>query len=156
MLGYFLAFAARIFLLAPRVTPYTIGSALPIMKTITGLAFLAGQVAAFPRFAMDALTAPLAADVAYKRVMARQSTTAPQGAGALPLTPPPFDASEQLISVSGAHAVREDGYRRLLRQSLTQILVRSARRRGCERHVPRLECAGKPVGIRLRRCERRR
>jgi len=104
VLGYFLAFAARIFLLAPRVTPYTIGSALPIMKTITGLAFLAGQVAAFPRFAMDALTAPLAADVAYKRVMARQSTTAPQGAGALPLTPPPFDASEQLISVSGAHA----------------------------------------------------
>ncbi|KXL42991.1 hypothetical protein M433DRAFT_156311 [Acidomyces richmondensis BFW] len=74
------------------------------MKTAAGLALLIGHAAAFPRFAMDALTAPLAADVAYKRVMARQSTTAPQGAGALPLTPPPFDASEQLVSVSGEHA----------------------------------------------------
>lgn len=77
-----------------------------MMKTAAGLALLIGHAAAFPRFAMDALTAPLAADVAYKRVMARQSTTAPQGAGALPLTPPPFDASEQLVSVSGEHAVR--------------------------------------------------
>lgn len=78
------------------------------MKSFTfsavNAALLAGNAFAFPHLAMDSLTAPIAADVAYKKLLERQSTTAPQGAGALPLTPPPFDAASQLISTSGSHA----------------------------------------------------
>ena len=80
------------------------------MKSYTSIAvnaaLLASHVSAFPHFAMDSLTAPLAADVAYKQLLERQSTTAPQGAGALPATPPPFDAASQYISTSGEYAVR--------------------------------------------------
>ncbi|KAI9725488.1 MAG: hypothetical protein M1828_003159 [Chrysothrix sp. TS-e1954] len=50
-------------------------------------AFLASNVAAFPTINLDA-----------KRALA------PQGVGALPLVPPPFDASRQYVSNTGAHA----------------------------------------------------
>jgi len=73
---------------------------------LASAAIFAGHVAAFPHLAMDHLSAPIAADVAYKQLLERQSATPPQGAGALPLVPPPFDAKSQLIDVSGAHAVR--------------------------------------------------
>lgn len=69
------------------------------------VACLAANVVAFPHLAMDGLTAPIAADVAYKQLLQRQSTTRPQGGAPLPLTPPPFDAASQLINVTGAHAV---------------------------------------------------
>ncbi|KAK3117722.1 hypothetical protein LTR53_000651 [Teratosphaeriaceae sp. CCFEE 6253] len=72
-------------------------------------AALVGLVGAFPHLAMDRLTEPIAADVAYKQLLERQSTTAPQGAGALPLVPPPFDAKSQLINVTGAHAFTPPG-----------------------------------------------
>lgn len=74
------------------------------MKTFTIVtALLAGNVIAFPKN-MDMLTGPLAAEaLRAKRAI---SATAPQGAGALPLTPPPFDAKSQYISTTGAHKVR--------------------------------------------------
>ena len=71
------------------------------------VALLASNVEAFPHFAMDHLTVPL--DVESKRLLERQSTTAPQGVGALPLTPPPFNAAAQLIDVTGAHAFTPPG-----------------------------------------------
>ena len=74
------------------------------MKTFTLLtAFLAGNVAAFPKN-MDMLTGPLAAEAL--KLKRQISSTAPQGAGALPLTPPPFDAKSQYVSNTGAHKVR--------------------------------------------------
>ncbi|KAK0262779.1 hypothetical protein LTS09_002754 [Friedmanniomyces endolithicus] len=73
------------------------------------VACLAANVVAFPHLAMDGLTAPIAADVAYKQLLQRQSTTRPQGGAPLPLTPPPFDAASQLINVTGAHAFTAPG-----------------------------------------------
>jgi len=79
------------------------------MKSFTlstvGAALLAGPSLAFPHLAMDSLTAPIAADVAYKKLLERQSATASQGVGAAPLTPPLFDAAAQRINTTGAHAV---------------------------------------------------
>jgi len=71
-------------------------------------ALLASDVAAFPAKAMDALTAPLlsnALDKRNERLESRQTAAAPQGAGALPATPPPFSASAQYVSNTGTHAV---------------------------------------------------
>lgn len=70
------------------------------------MAVLATNVAAFAR--MDALTGPLAAHAhAHAQWGKRQiNAAAPQGAGALPLVPPLFDAKTQYVSNKGAHAVR--------------------------------------------------
>lgn len=61
-------------------------------------------VHAFPK--MDEMTAPLRAEALKRLVDAKRSidASAPQGAGALPSITPPFDAAEQLISVSGEYA----------------------------------------------------
>lgn len=77
------------------------------MKTISLLAaLLAGNAIAFPH--MDLLTGPLAANAHKKSIAAkRQSTTAPQGAGALPAVPPPFDAAAQHVSTTGQYKVRD-------------------------------------------------
>lgn len=81
------------------------------MKTIAVsavvAALLASNVAAYPgMMGMDRLTAPLA-EQAYKNRNKRQvDAAAPQGVGALPLTPPPFDAASQYVSNTGAYAVR--------------------------------------------------
>ncbi len=74
------------------------------MKTSTVIAaFLAGGVAAYPN--MDKMTAPLAAK-AYEQARKRAiDPKAPQGAGALPLVPPPFDAKSQFVSTTGDHKV---------------------------------------------------
>ena len=72
------------------------------MKTSTVLtAFLAGNAAAFPT--MDALTGPLAAEA--QRMKRQIDASAPQGAGALPLVKPAFDATTQHISTSGTNKV---------------------------------------------------
>lgn len=76
-----------------------------LSKQIITAATLAGHVAAFPHMAMRSEGEVVAADVAYKRLLERQSSP-PQGSGALPLTPPPFDAASQLVDVTGEHAVR--------------------------------------------------
>jgi len=49
-------------------------------------------VAAFPK-------------VMYEIAAKRAAAAAPQGAGALPLAPPPFDAALQHIATDGAHKV---------------------------------------------------
>ena len=68
------------------------------MKTFGFVAaFVAGSVSAFPH--MDLLTGPLAANALQKRA------TAPQGAGALPLVPPPFNAKAQYVSTTGVNKV---------------------------------------------------
>merc|ERR1712014_384667 len=81
------------------------------MKTFTTVAisaaFLASNVHAFPTMAMDALTEPLKADAFnVKRtaeIHARQGAAPPQGAGALPAIPPPFDAKAQYVSNQGKY-----------------------------------------------------
>lgn len=74
-------------------------------SSIVAAANMAMLASAFPHFAMDHLTKPIAADVAYKRsLQSRQTSAAPQGAGFLPLTPPPFSASAQYVNTTGAHA----------------------------------------------------
>nr|POE51617.1 aromatic peroxygenase [Quercus suber] len=73
--------------------------------SVLSAALLVGNVAAFPRAAMDSLTAPLLKEFMQPAEIARrQAGDAPQGEGALPSTPPPFDAAAQLIDVTGAHA----------------------------------------------------
>lgn len=58
---------------------------------------LAGSAVAFPT--MQALEA-------LAKLNARQiDPAAPQGAGALPSTPPPFDAAAQHVDISGVHQV---------------------------------------------------
>lgn len=59
-------------------------------STVLSLATCAPLVAAFPK-------------VMYE-IAARQAAASPQGAGAMPLTPPPFDAAAQYIPNDGAHA----------------------------------------------------
>lgn len=90
------------------------------MKFLAVVGLLASGVAAFP-FHMDELVAPLVRNAEFqkykeKMIKARDAgvspyeldarqAAAPQGAGALPLTPPPFNASQQYVSNQGAHAV---------------------------------------------------
>ena len=83
------------------------------MKTVGVTALMAGAAMAWP-MNMDAITGPLQADAQAKWLEARdmlensiaerQAIASPQGAGALPLTPPPFDAAAQYVSNQGAHA----------------------------------------------------
>ena len=67
------------------------------MKTFTSLTCLAlaHTISAFPALMLDA-DSPL---------LKRQNAAAPQGdgVGALPLTPPPFDAASQYVSTTGAY-----------------------------------------------------
>lgn len=72
---------------------------MKITAALSGLG-LAAQVAAFPHLAMDSMTEPL-----REAALSRRQIESPQGAGALPLVPPPFDAESQQIDVSGTHAV---------------------------------------------------
>lgn len=76
------------------------------MKTFTtaalSVALLATNVSAFPAMAMDALTEPLKARALEMKPRAINAAS-PQGAGALPLVPPPFDAKAQYVSNKGAH-----------------------------------------------------
>ena len=70
-------------------------------------ALFVSQAVAFPGMVpggMDGLTTPLA-QRAYEQKLKRQTAAAPQGAGALPATPPPFDAKAQYVSNQGAYAV---------------------------------------------------
>lgn len=96
------------------------------MKLLATTALLASSVAAFP-YNMDQLVAPLADNARfqkYKRdqiaereahgtvegmpVDARAVVASPQGAGALPLVPPPFDAAKQYVSNKGQYKVWHD------------------------------------------------
>jgi hypothetical protein len=72
------------------------------MKTTSIFAaFLAGNAAAFPT--MDMFTGPLAAEA--QRMKRQIDASAPQGAGALPLVAPAFDAKTQHISTTGKYKV---------------------------------------------------
>jgi len=88
-----------------RLAHYTIKAMKLFAYSAITIASLAGNVAAFPHLAMDGLTAPIAADVAYRQLLERQGTTRSQGGAPLPVVPPPSDAASQLINVTGAHAV---------------------------------------------------
>lgn len=59
------------------------------------VAMLASSAMAFPT--LDALDTLM-------KINGRQISS-PQGKGALPSTPPPFDAAAQLVDVSGNHSV---------------------------------------------------
>lgn len=83
------------------------------MKFLATAGLLATNVAAFPHM-MDKLVAPLADDAVFQKLKGRHTgsssldarqAASDQGAGALPLTPPPFDAELQYVSNQGAHAV---------------------------------------------------
>ena len=87
-------------------------------------ALFASNVVAFPHMAMDSLTAPLAADVAYRKLLERQSGSPPQGLGALPLVPPPFNAASQRINTTGAHAVCSED--KILQNHMADILGSSS------------------------------
>lgn len=65
--------------------------------TLSGLA-LAAKVSCFPHLAMDSMT-----DAIRDEALSKRQSAPPQGAGALPLVPPAFDAEDQLIDVSGEH-----------------------------------------------------
>lgn len=77
------------------------------MRTSTVItALAAGNLAyAFPKN-MDFMTAPLREEAVRRFAEAKRSVdaAAPQGAGALPATPPPFDAKSQYISTTGQYA----------------------------------------------------
>lgn len=70
--------------------------------TAATLAATASNVVAFPHM-MDKLTG-----ISMKDALAKRAT-APQGTGALPLVPPPFDAKAQYVSNQGDHAFRAPG-----------------------------------------------
>lgn len=67
------------------------------MKSFALTGLLASTAAAFPAM-MDQLTGPLVENALTKRQGAP-----PQGAGALPAAPPPFDAKLQLVNNQGEH-----------------------------------------------------
>nr|POF15021.1 aromatic peroxygenase [Quercus suber] len=72
--------------------------------SFTATAVLVANAVAFP--AMDQLTAPVLQNA---RLNSRAANVAPQGAGALPLTPPPFDAKAQYVSNKGKYAFKAPG-----------------------------------------------
>lgn len=59
------------------------------------LAAFGAPVAAFPHLLQEALE---------RELLVKRQTVAPQGAGALPLVPPPFNATAQYVSNTGSHA----------------------------------------------------
>lgn len=74
------------------------------MKSFAVLASLLAGASAFPQM-MDALTAPLAARALDDSASLDKRAAPPQGAGAMPLVPPPFDAKSQYVSNKGTHKV---------------------------------------------------
>lgn len=82
------------------------------MKSIAATALMASAAMAWP-MNMEMLTGPLqegarekwlaARDLLEAGITERQAVASPQGAGALPRTPPPFDAQAQLVSTSGQY-----------------------------------------------------
>ena len=60
------------------------------------------NVAAYPG-KMDKLMGPIYAENFKHKEKRQIDASAPQGAGALPITPPPFDAAAQYVSNQGAH-----------------------------------------------------
>lgn len=69
------------------------------------LAFSTSPVAAFPHL-MTSPDSPFVKAALEKGLLAkRQGVAAPQGAGALPLVPPPFNATAQYVSNKGVYAV---------------------------------------------------
>lgn len=74
----------------------TIVRAVAVVLSVVNVSAYPGQ--------MDSLMGPIYAE-AYKQNFKRQiDATAPQGTGALPATPPPFDAAAQYVSNQGIHA----------------------------------------------------
>lgn len=71
-------------------------------STLSTAAFglLVSEISAFPHLMTDP-NSPLFVAAKEKRL-----SVAPQGVGALPLLPPPFDAAAQYVSNKGAHKVR--------------------------------------------------
>lgn len=80
------------------------------MKTFTfsvATAILASSASAFPAMlANNEQWSPWTAPSPHEK---RQLLNPPQGAGALPLTPPPFDAASQHVSNTGDHAYQDPG-----------------------------------------------
>lgn len=74
------------------------------MKSFAVLSSVLAGASAFPQM-MDALTAPLAARALGDAATLERRASPPQGAGALPLVPPPFDAKSQYVSNQGTHKV---------------------------------------------------
>ena len=71
------------------------------MKSFAVTGLLASTAAAFPAAVLNAI-----ADGTLKapsEMVARAAVASPQGVGALPLTPPPFDAAAQYVSNQGEH-----------------------------------------------------
>lgn len=67
------------------------------MKSSLSFTMLASTAMAFPT--MEALAS--LAELNVRSI----DPSAPQGQGAFPLVPPPFDAAAQLVDVSGTHSV---------------------------------------------------
>lgn len=71
------------------------------MKSFIAVSSLAlvAQVSCFPHLAnMDSMT-----EVLREEALSKRQASPPQGAGALPATPPPFDAKSQRIDITGSH-----------------------------------------------------
>lgn len=96
--------ATPLFSFTPHLSKVLAVSSFNMKLLATGL--LAGTVAAFP-FRMDELVAPLKTNEAFQEFkrakLEGRAATPPQGAGALPATPPPFDAATQYVSNQGTH-----------------------------------------------------
>lgn len=74
-------------------------------RFVTGLALFGAFANAFPRVVLDQLADPVEGPELRRAL----SGSPPQGSGALPLAPPPFDASAQYVSNTGAHAFQAPG-----------------------------------------------
>ena len=70
--------------------------------SVGAFALAISYVAAFPRVMLDA-DSSLVQDAVEA---GKRQAAPPQGAGALPLTPPPFDAKAQLVSTTGKYQVK--------------------------------------------------
>lgn len=69
--------------------------------TATTVALLAGNAAAFPQYIDKLLDEATLEQVDVRK---RAIGDSPQGFGALPAVPPPFNAKEQYVSNKGVHA----------------------------------------------------
>lgn len=61
------------------------------------LALAATPISAFPHLMSGA----------FQEELAKRQIAAPQGVGALPLTPPPFNATAQYVSTKGKYAASQ-------------------------------------------------
>ena len=74
-------------------------------KACSAIALLASTVASFPHMKVD--YSPFEANPHDKRQLL--GIGSPQGTGALPLVPPPFDAKSQRVETTGEHEYRDPG-----------------------------------------------